>query len=199
MLPALPALGLCQPETQGLPHTAHAIVSGPLSTCAPMPPCLSPLDQFSNPGTPMAVASKPTQVTSIAPKKDDMAYKTTPCRHFTLNRGWCPWGDECGLWVSFHILYWDQWFTWNWNSIHDPELGWVSPLECMSGSSTPCLSTLGDNKSGLPNKTAIDIVMDSHHSISSKTYRASAHTSGKNNPAIGSYILCNYYVAIETM
>ena len=97
MPPALPTLGLRQPETQGLPRTARAIASGPLSARAPMPPRPSPSDQFPNPGTPTAVASKPTQVTSIAPKKDDMAYKTTPCRHFTLNRGWCPWGDECGL------------------------------------------------------------------------------------------------------
>ena len=34
---------------------------------------------------------------TTAPRKVDMSYKTTPCRHFTLNRGWCPWGDECCL------------------------------------------------------------------------------------------------------
>ncbi|KAI0268440.1 hypothetical protein BGY98DRAFT_1190675 [Russula aff. rugulosa BPL654] len=49
----------------------------------------SPLDQGPIPGTPAVVVPKHPQVTSNAPKKDDMAYKTTPCRHFTLNRGWC--------------------------------------------------------------------------------------------------------------
>jgi hypothetical protein len=97
MPPAMPVQGLWQPEPQGLPHTARAIASGPLSARAPMPPCPSPLDQGPNQGTPTVVVSEHPQVTSIAPKKDDMAYKTTPCRHFTLNQGWCPWGDDCGL------------------------------------------------------------------------------------------------------
>lgn len=104
MPPALPVQGLWQPETQGLPHTARAIASGPLSARAPMPPRPSPFDQGPNPGTPTMDVSKHPQVTSIAPKKDDMAYKTTPCRHFTLNQGWCPWGDECGLWVTHSLL-----------------------------------------------------------------------------------------------
>jgi hypothetical protein len=97
MPPAMPVQGLWQPEAQGPLHTARAIGSGPLSARAPMPPRPSPLDQGPNPGTPAVVAPKHPQVTSNAPKKDDMAYKTTPCRHFTLNRGWCPWGDDCGL------------------------------------------------------------------------------------------------------
>jgi hypothetical protein len=97
MPPALPVQGLWQPETKGSPHTARAIASGPLSARAPLPPRPSPLDQGPNPGAPTVVVPKDPQVTSNAPKKDDLAYKTTPCRHFTLNRGWCPWGDECGL------------------------------------------------------------------------------------------------------
>jgi hypothetical protein len=95
--PALSVPGLWPPETQGSPHTARAIASGPLSARAPMPPRPSPLDQGPNPGTPTVVVPKHPQVTSIAPKKDDLAYKTTPCKHYTLNQGWCPWGDECGL------------------------------------------------------------------------------------------------------
>jgi hypothetical protein len=94
---ALPVQGLWQPEAQGPPRTARAIASGPLSARAPMPPRSSPFDQCPNPGTPTVVESQHPQVTSTAPKKDDLAYKTTPCRHFTLNQGWCPWGDECGL------------------------------------------------------------------------------------------------------
>jgi hypothetical protein len=98
MPPSLPVQGLWQPEIQGPPYTARAIGSGPLSARAPMPPPRpSPLDQGPKPENPTAIVPKHPQVTSIAPKKDDMAYKTTPCRHFTLNRGWCPWGDDCGL------------------------------------------------------------------------------------------------------
>lgn len=95
--PALPVQGLWQPETQGSPRTSCALAPGPLSARAPLPPRPSPLDQGPNRGTATVVVSKHPQVTSIAPKKGDLAYKTTPCRHFTLNRGWCPWGDECGL------------------------------------------------------------------------------------------------------
>jgi len=152
--PALSVPGLWQPETQGSPRTVRAIASGPLSAREPMPPRPSPLDQGPNPGTPTVVVSKHPQVTSIAPKKDDMAYKTTPCKHYTLNQGWCPWGDECGF-------------------IHDPELGWVPPLERTSGSSTPNSSTLGGSKSGLYD-TAIDVVIDPRRSVSSK----SAHCWG---------------------
>ena len=94
---SLPVLGVWKPEAQGSPHATRAIGSGPLFAHAPMPPRPSPLDQGPNPGTPTVDVSKHPQVTSMAPKKDDVAYKTTPCRHYTLNRGWCPWGDECGL------------------------------------------------------------------------------------------------------
>lgn len=98
MPPALPMQSLWHPESQASPVTTRAIASRPLSARAPMSSRLSPLDQGPNTGTPTtAVVSKNPPVTSIAPKKDDLAYKTTPCRHFTLNRGWCPWGDECGL------------------------------------------------------------------------------------------------------
>ncbi|KAI9434402.1 hypothetical protein H4582DRAFT_1979734 [Lactarius indigo] len=58
------------------------------------------------------------------PRKVDMSYKTTPCRHFTLNRGWCPWGDDCCF-------------------IHDSELEWVpAPDRGSSGRSTPSSTTL---------------------------------------------------------
>jgi hypothetical protein len=53
--------------------------------------------------------------------------------------------------------------------MHDPKLRWVPPLERTSGS-----STLGGNKSGLPDKTTIDVVIDLHLSVSSK----SAHCLG---------------------
>lgn len=92
--PALPAQGLWPPEIQGPPHAPRAIGSGPLSARAPVPHRPPSLDQGPNRA---AVVPKHPQVTSNAPKKGDMAYKTTPCRHFTLNRGWCPWGDDCGL------------------------------------------------------------------------------------------------------
>lgn len=61
-----------------------------------------------------------------------------------------------------------------WDSIHDPDLLWVPPLERTSGRSTPSSSTLSGNKSGLPDKVAIDVVNDSQRSVSSK----SAHCWG---------------------
>jgi len=100
--PAAPLLKAAQPvsaifQSQGVPITMQTTASGPPIAAAPRPPRQSALDQRSISVSRPAVASKPPQATSIAPKKDDMAYKTTPCRHFTLNNGWCPWGDECGL------------------------------------------------------------------------------------------------------
>ena len=92
--PALPAPGVWQP--QGSPPTARTNPSGSFSARAPMSPRPTTLDQ-SKPVTPAGAVSKHPQGSSIAPKKEDMAYQTTPCRHFTLNRGWCPWGDGCGL------------------------------------------------------------------------------------------------------
>ena len=93
MPPALPVPGVWQP--QGSPPTTRTNSSGPFSARAPRSPRPSTVDQ-PKPVTPAGVVSH-TQATSIAPKKEDMAYQTTPCRHFTVNRGWCPWGDECGL------------------------------------------------------------------------------------------------------
>jgi hypothetical protein len=92
--PALPVPGLWQP--QGSPPTARTTASGQFSSRVTMPPRSSFLNQEPKPVTPVVVPKHP-QVTSMAPKKEDMAYKTTPCRHFTMNQGWCPWGDECGL------------------------------------------------------------------------------------------------------
>jgi hypothetical protein len=97
MPPALPVLGLPQPEVRGSRPTAPTTTSGPFTTGVSLPSRLSPLDQGPKPVAPAEVVSKQSQVTSIAPKKDDMAYKTTPCKHFTVNQGWCPWGDRCGL------------------------------------------------------------------------------------------------------
>ena len=95
MTPVLPVQGSWQP--QGSPPTARTTASGPFSARAPMPLRLSPLDQEPKPVAPAGVVAQHQQATSIAPKKEDLAYKTTPCRHFTLNQGWCPWGDGCGL------------------------------------------------------------------------------------------------------
>ena len=91
---AVPVSGLWQPQSS--PPTALTNPSGPFPR-APKSPHPSPLDRQPKPVSPVEVASKHPQLSSIAPKKEDMAYKTTPCRHFTVNRGWCPWGDECGL------------------------------------------------------------------------------------------------------
>jgi len=93
--PAQPVLAMFQP--QGVPITMQTTASGPPIAASPRPPRHSPLDQRSILVSRPAVAARNPQGTSTAPKKDDMAYKTTPCRHFTLNNGWCPWGDECGL------------------------------------------------------------------------------------------------------
>lgn len=92
----MPVLGLWKPEAQESSRTARTIAPGPPSARSPMPPRPSPLDQGPNPGTPNVVVSEHRQA-SNAPKKGDMAYKTTPCRHYTLSQGWCPYGDECGL------------------------------------------------------------------------------------------------------
>ncbi|KAF8485704.1 hypothetical protein DFH94DRAFT_707120 [Russula ochroleuca] len=153
MPPALPVQGPWQP--QGSPPTARTALSGPFSSRMPMPPHPSPLDQEEpKPVTPAGVVSQHPQATSIAPKKEDMAYKTTPCRHFTLNQGWCPWGDDCGF-------------------IHDPDLEWVPASERTSGRSTPN-STLGGNKSLLHEKTMAESEIDIRRSVSSK----SAHCWG---------------------
>jgi hypothetical protein len=85
MLPTAPSAPLLQPvpvlyQTEVAPGNLRATAQGPLSTAAPR-----------------QQQSKHGHVTSNAPKKGDMAYKTTPCRHFAMNNGWCPWGDECGL------------------------------------------------------------------------------------------------------
>ena len=103
MLPTAPSAPLLQPaqpvpapyQTEGAPVNLRATAPGPLSTAAPRQPRQTPLDQPANPVS--RAGTKHGNVTSTAPKKDDMAYKTTPCRHYTMNAGWCPWGDECGL------------------------------------------------------------------------------------------------------
>ncbi|KAH9988844.1 hypothetical protein BJV77DRAFT_723618 [Russula vinacea] len=142
-------------KPQDSPPTARTIASGPFSARAPMAPRPSPLDQELKPVAPAGVIAKHPQATSIAPKKEDLAYKTTPCRHFTLNQGWCPWGDACGF-------------------IHDPELEWVPASERTSGRSTPSSLTLAGNKSVLYDKTTVEPEVDLRRSVSSK----SAHCWG---------------------
>ena len=98
--PSGPLLRLAQPvpvlyQTEGEPVNSRAAAPGSLSTTVPMQPRQPSLDQPANPVS--RAVSKHGHVTSTAPKKDDMSYKTTPCRHFAMNKGWCPWGDECGL------------------------------------------------------------------------------------------------------
>jgi len=41
----------------------------------------------------------------IDPKKirSMIAWKTTPCKHFVRNNGWCPLGDACNLCVSCYV------------------------------------------------------------------------------------------------
>jgi hypothetical protein len=69
----------------------------PDTSCAsvPMPlPRFNQVDEASN-STISTTAAVNTMC--VGPKKESMAYKTTPCRHFTLNRGWGSWGDDCCL------------------------------------------------------------------------------------------------------
>jgi hypothetical protein len=93
--PAQPVSGLYQ--TQGAPLAIQTTASGPPYVAAPRAARQSPLDQHSNLVSRAGTVPKQAHATSTAPKKDDMSYKTTPCRHFALNSGWCPWGDGCGL------------------------------------------------------------------------------------------------------
>ena len=98
--PSAPLLQPAQPapvlyQTEAAPVSYRATAPGPLSTTAPIQPRQYPLDQPANATS--RVESKHGHVTSTAPKKGDIAYKTSPCRHFTRYNGWCPWGDECGL------------------------------------------------------------------------------------------------------
>jgi hypothetical protein len=89
--PAQPAPGLWQ--TRDALATIRTTRSDISCAGAPMPPN-NQVDQASISTTPAATAVNNPHV---APKKSQLAYKTTPCRHFTLNRGWCPWGDNCCL------------------------------------------------------------------------------------------------------
>jgi len=94
--PAQPVPGLYQTQIQGAPLTIRTTASGPVGTATRLAR-QPPFDQHFNAVSRAGTVSKQAHATSTAPKKDDMAYKTTPCRHFALNDGWCPWGDECGL------------------------------------------------------------------------------------------------------
>jgi hypothetical protein len=92
--PAQPVPGLYQTQSQVAPLTVQTTASGPAASRLTRQP---PFDPHFNAVSRAGTVSKQVHATSTAPKKDDIAYKTTPCRHFTLNDGWCPWGDECGL------------------------------------------------------------------------------------------------------
>ncbi|KAH9959038.1 hypothetical protein BJV74DRAFT_891090 [Russula compacta] len=118
---AQPVPGLWQP--QGTPSTVQTPATGPFSAHGPMAPRPPPLELESIPMAPAGVVTQHSQVTTTAPKKEDMAYKTTPCKHFTLNNGYCPWGDECGF-------------------IHDPHLAWMPAIERTSGRPTPSSAAL---------------------------------------------------------
>jgi hypothetical protein len=100
--PAAPRLHPAQPvpgswPSRGMPHYAQTIASGPFYADTPAQSRPPPLHQQPIPVAPTGVVFQRPPTTSTAPKKEDMAYKTTPCRHFTLNQGWCPYGDGCGL------------------------------------------------------------------------------------------------------
>ncbi|KAI0290365.1 hypothetical protein BC826DRAFT_1027265 [Russula brevipes] len=149
--PAAPRLQLAQPvhgswPSQGVPHHAQAVASGPFCADTPVHSRPPPLHQQLIPVAP--VFQRPPAM-STAPKKEDMAYKTTPCRHFTLNQGWCPYGDGCGF-------------------IHDPELEWLPISERTSGRSTPSSTTLVGHKPSLPDKTAAESSADPPLSVSSR-------------------------------
>ncbi|KAH9954359.1 hypothetical protein BC827DRAFT_1272706 [Russula dissimulans] len=135
-----PAQAVSAPPTQQL-MPVHARV--------PVPQRQLLFDQ--QPAIPMAqrevVSKRP-----VAPKKGDMAYKTTPCKHYTMNQGWCPWGDQCGF-------------------IHDPQLEWAPPSERTSGRSTPSSTTLVGSRSALLDQTTAP---DPPRSVSSR----SAHCWG---------------------
>ncbi|KAI9454714.1 hypothetical protein F5148DRAFT_1228830 [Russula earlei] len=160
ILPPAPRLPPAQPapvfwKPQDTPPTIRTTATGPSVVGIPLQyfqPSLSQPPALVNAAE---VVSRRPQVSSTAPKKGDMAYKTTPCRHFTLNNGWCPWGDECGF-------------------IHDPQLEWVPPSERTSGWSTPNSTNLIGSKSVLPDKTAAESLADLSRSASSN----SAHCWG---------------------
>ncbi|KAF8468070.1 hypothetical protein DFH94DRAFT_685681 [Russula ochroleuca] len=83
-------------KPQHSPTTARAVALGPFSARAPMSPRPSALDQEPKPMTPVGLLFRHPQAMFIAPKIEDMAHKTTLCRHFTLNQGRSPWDNECG-------------------------------------------------------------------------------------------------------
>lgn len=132
-----------QPEVPSTPPTPRLGHTQPFSTHTPKSASATGRYDHEVPISatpPGAVATYNHEVPNssiTAPRKVDMSYKTTPCRHFTLNRGWCPWGDDCCF-------------------IHDSELEWMpAPDRGSSGRSTPSSTTLvGGNYKPLHNGTA---------------------------------------------
>ncbi|KAH8982862.1 hypothetical protein EDB86DRAFT_321790 [Lactarius hatsudake] len=128
--PPTPRLGHTQPFSMHIPKSASA--TGRYDHEVPI--------SATPPGAVATYTHEVTNSSNTAPRKVDMSYKTTPCRHFTLNRGWCPWGDDCCF-------------------IHDSELEWApAPDRGSSGRSTPSSTTLvGNNYKPLHNGTATSV------------------------------------------
>jgi hypothetical protein len=160
--PAQPAPGLWQ--TQDALATIQTARSDVSCAGAQMP--------HNNQGDQAPVSTNPAAANVNyphgAPKKAQLAYKTTPCRHFTLNRGWCPWGDNCCLLVSSCFSSYIGPDEWPFGSIHDPDLEWVSVPDRSSGRSTPSSMTLVGSKSAVPGKTLVESEADTSRSVSSR-------------------------------
>jgi len=88
--PLAPRLGPTQPFPRAPTHI-------PKSASAPSRYCHEGPISATPPAAVATYAHETHNSSATAPRKVDISYKTTPCRHFTLNRGWCPWGDECCL------------------------------------------------------------------------------------------------------
>ncbi|KAH8987423.1 hypothetical protein EDB92DRAFT_1875613 [Lactarius akahatsu] len=128
--PLTPRLGHTQPFPMHIPKSASA--TGRCEHEVPV--------SATPPGAVSTYTHEVPNSSITAPRKVDMSYKTTPCRHFTLNRGWCPWGDDCCF-------------------IHDSELEWApAPDRGSSGRSTPSSTTLvGNNYKPLHNGTTTSV------------------------------------------
>lgn len=88
--PQAPRLEPMQPLPRAPTHV-------PKSASIPSQYCHEGPSSATPPGAAGTYTHEKLNSSTTVPRKVDMSYKTTPCRHFTLNRGWCPWGDECCL------------------------------------------------------------------------------------------------------
>lgn len=114
-----------QPEVPSAPQAPRLEPAQPIPHAPTHVPQSAPAtNRYNHEGPISATPMYAHETLTAAPRKLDISYKTTPCRHFTLNRGWCPWGDDCCF-------------------IHDPALEWVPPPDRgSSGRSTPSSTTL---------------------------------------------------------